>query len=90
LHTVDTRQRQNLHLPQANLTIHQKGAYYAGIKIYNKLPIGIKNASNNLKMFKIELRHCLNTHFILWMSTLMDNYYNILYSVFCFVLDVII
>jgi hypothetical protein len=48
-HTVDTRQRQNLYLPQANLTIYQKGAYYAGIKIFNKLPIEIKNTSNNLK-----------------------------------------
>jgi hypothetical protein len=50
-----------LHLPQANLTIYQKGAYYAGIKIYNKLPLGIKNTSN-LKKFKIEVRHFLNTH----------------------------
>jgi hypothetical protein len=40
---------QNLYLPQANLTIYQKGVYYAGIKIFNRLPIEIKNTSNNLK-----------------------------------------
>jgi hypothetical protein len=34
-HNVDTRQRNNLYLPQANLTIYQKGAYYLGIKIFN-------------------------------------------------------
>ena len=61
-HTIDTRQRQNLYLPQANLTIYQKGVYYAGIKIFNKLPIEIKNTSNNLKKFKVALRHFLNTH----------------------------
>jgi len=38
-HNVDTRQRNNLYLPQANLTIYQKGAYYLGIKIFNNLPL---------------------------------------------------
>jgi len=31
-HNIDTRQRNNLYLPQANLTIYQDGAYYSGIK----------------------------------------------------------
>jgi hypothetical protein len=33
-HNIDTRQRYNLYLPQANLTIYQKGAYYSGTKIF--------------------------------------------------------
>jgi hypothetical protein len=56
-HTIETRQRQNLFLPQANLTIYQKGVHYAGITIFNNLPIEIKNTSNNLKKFKVALRH---------------------------------
>jgi len=32
-HNLDTRQRNNLYPPQANLTIYQKGAYYSGIKL---------------------------------------------------------
>jgi hypothetical protein len=40
-HTIVTRQIQNLHFPQANLTIYQKGVYYAGIKMFNNLPIEI-------------------------------------------------
>jgi hypothetical protein len=31
-HNIDTRQRNNLYLPQANLTIYQKGAYHSGQK----------------------------------------------------------
>jgi len=27
-HNLDTRQRNNLYLPEAKLTIYQKGAYY--------------------------------------------------------------
>jgi hypothetical protein len=37
-HNLDTRQRNNLDLPQANLTIHQKGVYYLGLIIFNNLP----------------------------------------------------
>jgi len=48
-HNIDTRQRNNLHLPQANLTIYQKGVYYSGIKIFNNLPLEIKNVADNQK-----------------------------------------
>jgi hypothetical protein len=48
-HNLDTRQRYNLYLPRANLTIYQKGAYYSGIKIFNNLPLEIKNTAGNQK-----------------------------------------
>jgi hypothetical protein len=48
---LDTRQRNNLHLPQANLTIYQKEACYSGIKIFNKLPLEIKNVASKKKKF---------------------------------------
>jgi len=50
---LDTRQRNNLYLPQANLTIYQKGAYYSGIKIFNNLPLEIKNVAGNKKKLKL-------------------------------------
>ena len=34
-YNLDTRQRNNLYLPQANLAVYQKGAYYSGITIFN-------------------------------------------------------
>jgi hypothetical protein len=40
---------KNLYLPQTNLTIYQKGAYYSGTKIFNNLPLEIKNAAGNQK-----------------------------------------
>ena len=61
-HNLDTRQRHNLYLPQANLTIYQKGAYYSGIKIFNNLPLLIKNVASNQKRFKIVLKKCLHTY----------------------------
>ena len=58
-HNLDTRQRNNLYLPQANLTIYQKGAYYSGIKIFNNLPLEIKNIADNQNKFKIALKKIL-------------------------------
>jgi len=59
---IDTRQRNNLYLPQANLTIYQKGAYYSGIKFFNNLPLEIKNVAGNQKKFKIALKKFLYTY----------------------------
>jgi hypothetical protein len=48
-HNTDTRQRNSLYLPQANLTVYQKAVYYSGIKILNNLPLEIKNVAGNQK-----------------------------------------
>jgi hypothetical protein len=61
-HNSDTRQRNNLYLPQANLTIYQKAAYYSGIKIFINLPLEIKNVAGNQKNFKIALKKFLYTY----------------------------
>ena len=61
-HNIDTRQRNNLYLPQANLTIYQKESYYLGIKRFNNLPLEIKNATGNQKKFKIALKKFLYTY----------------------------
>jgi len=50
-HNTDTKHRNDAYLPQANLTIYQKGAYYSGIKIFNHLPREIQNVNDNLKTF---------------------------------------
>jgi len=33
------------YIPQAILTIYQKGAYYSGIQFFNNLPLEIKNVA---------------------------------------------
>ena len=42
IHGFNTRQNSNIHQPQANLSLYQKGAYYSGIKVINSLPSNIK------------------------------------------------
>jgi len=60
MHSINTRQNSNLHLPQANLTLYQKGAYYSGIKDFNNLPTHIRNLSCDVKRFKLELGKLLH------------------------------
>ena len=64
-HSLDTRQRNNLYFPQANLTIYQKGAYYSGITIFNNLPLEIKNVAGNKKKIKIAVKKKFINLFIL-------------------------
>ena len=54
-----TRQQSNFHQPLANLTKCQKGITYLGIKVFNKLPLYIKEEFDNTKKFKQSLKNFL-------------------------------
>jgi hypothetical protein len=72
-HNLNTRQKNNLYLPQANLTIHKKGTYYSEITIFNNLPLEIKNVAGNQKN-KIVFKKCYTLiHFTQWKSTLVNR-----------------
>jgi len=59
IHSIYTRYSENFHLPQTGLTMVQKGVAYSGCKIYNHLPVHIKNTSNNIPLFKKLLKRLL-------------------------------
>jgi len=42
IHNINTRFSSDLHTPTANLTIFQKGPFYFGIKVFNRLSTSIK------------------------------------------------
>ena len=51
IHGFNTRQNSNLHQPQANLSLYQRGAYYSGILV---LPSNIKKLSCDVIRFKLD------------------------------------
>jgi hypothetical protein len=59
IHTKNTINKSNLFLPQTRLTKYKKGAYFAGIKIFNHLPQKIKKLSDNTNKFRRELKKFL-------------------------------
>ena len=59
---INTRQKNDLHLPHVSLAMYQKGVYYSGITIFNGPPKAIKDISSKPKKFKIALKDCLLTH----------------------------
>jgi hypothetical protein len=58
-HNLEIRQSNNLYTPQANLSVYQKGAYYSGVKIFNKLPSNNTNVNGNITIFKTTFKKCL-------------------------------
>jgi hypothetical protein len=62
IHSVNTRNKKNLHRPIANLSCFQKSAYYAGIRIFNSLPPSLETILHKKEKFKVALKSYLNTH----------------------------
>jgi hypothetical protein len=52
----------DLHYPQSHLTVYHKGVHYTGIKVFNRLPVLIKQLSHDLKQFKMALKGFLYLH----------------------------
>jgi hypothetical protein len=61
-HNLQTRQSNNLYLPTSTLTLYQKGVYFTGIKLFNNLPLEIKEIVGIPKQFRISLRKYLITY----------------------------
>jgi hypothetical protein len=55
-HDFKTRHNFDLYRPQTNLSLCQRGTYYFGIKLFNHLPLDIKELSYNAKQFRMALR----------------------------------
>ena len=55
-HSVNTRYKDDLHLPSAHLKVFQRGVLFSGAKAYNHLPRRLKELSHNVKRFKPALR----------------------------------
>jgi hypothetical protein len=62
IHSVNTRNNNQLHRPIANLSCFQKSAYYAGIKIFNSIPPSLTSLVNKKAQFEVALKRYLITH----------------------------
>ena len=56
IHNINTRFSSYLYTPTANLTTFQKGPFYFGIKVFNRLSTSIKNASDDINQFPSVLK----------------------------------
>jgi hypothetical protein len=55
--------RHNLDLfqPHSHLTLYQKGPYYSGVKLFNSLPLNIKQLAHNIMQFGLALSTFLHS-----------------------------
>jgi hypothetical protein len=49
VHSINTRNKHNLHRTTANLSYFLKSTFCAGINIFNSLPLTLTNLRHNLK-----------------------------------------
>jgi hypothetical protein len=56
VHSVNTRNKHQLHRPIVNLSCFQKSAFYTGIKISNSLPSSLTSLVNKKSQFKAALK----------------------------------
>jgi hypothetical protein len=69
IHNINTRNNLDLHYPQSHLSVYQRAAHYTGIKVFNRLPVPIKQLSHDTKQFKMALkRFCISILFTHWMN----------------------
>jgi len=59
VHGLNTRNGYNLHLFSTHLTAVQRGVTYSGCKIFNSLPLFIKENLENTGYFKKLLKYYL-------------------------------
>jgi hypothetical protein len=62
IHTINTRYKNQLHRPVANLLCFQKGVFYSGLRIFNSLPLAILECQKNKSRFRAALRKYLVSH----------------------------
>jgi hypothetical protein len=58
-HSINTHHKLHLHVPIVNLSKVQKGVYYSSIKLFNSLPLSIKQVAHDLNKFKQKLKKFL-------------------------------
>ena len=75
IHNINTH-NDNLHLPSTSLTLVQKEVAYSGCKIYNHLPLQIKNISHKVTLFKSTLKKFFFQH----VFYSIDEYYQLQYN----------
>jgi hypothetical protein len=55
VHSLGTRNKNQLHLPTVGLACVQRGVSYSGVKMFNSLPSNIQSHRNNREKFKNKL-----------------------------------
>jgi hypothetical protein len=63
IHSVNTRNKNQVRGRVANLLCVQKSAYYAGMKIFNGLPSNLTGLIHRKMQFKVALEIQLFTHY---------------------------
>jgi len=74
VHDINTRYKNQLHIPSVRLSAIQRGITYSAIKIFNKLPPSISRLKKDKLVFKSAIRNYLLTHVFYSIEEFVSNY----------------
>jgi hypothetical protein len=82
IHNINTRNSLDLHYPQSHLSVYQMGGtHYTGIKIFNRLPVPIKQLFHDTKQFKLALKGFFVSLFLLLIARIFPLQYKLNFKV---------
>jgi hypothetical protein len=69
VHGLNTRNREQLYLPNANLSVFQKGSVFVAIKLFNRLPKIIQSLKEDRMRFRNKLSsYLMSNSFLLFLN----------------------
>jgi hypothetical protein len=72
VHDINTRYKNQLHVPLIRFSAIQRGITYSAIKVFNRLPPSISRLKK--QFFKSALRNYLLTHNFYFTEEFISNY----------------
>jgi hypothetical protein len=62
VHGIITRNKEHLHRPVTHLSAYQRGVYYTGVRLFNRLPTNIFTMKHDKNLFRLALQSYLLEH----------------------------
>jgi hypothetical protein len=62
VHGINTRNKEHLHRLVTHLSAYQRGVYYTGVRLFNRLPTNISLMKHDKNLFRLALRSYLLEH----------------------------
>jgi hypothetical protein len=81
IHNINTRNNLDWHYPQSHLSIYQKSSHYTGVKVFNRLPVPIKQLFHETKQFKMAPKCFLYLHSFLLIRRIFQIHYELQFKV---------
>jgi hypothetical protein len=73
VHGINTRSKEHLQSPVTHLSAYQRGVYYTGVRLFNRLPTNILTMKHDKNLFRLALHSYLLEHCFYSVNEFIDR-----------------